>query len=327
DVITGHQFGVTNAVAASGTALTEDQVKLLHRFTDELLLVFDADRAGREAARNAAGTAALQGMRTRVATVPEGKDPDEFLRAGGAEALQRWQELVDRAPAAIDAAIDFFATGFPPATPNRVEAVAPQVREYTRQFPTSLHETYAELAERKTGISRHLLLQDPEPAPAARPRPNGAPPRMPAKKMTPSRYLVQLLAVRPAALEKLRSKLTPGELDEDDRGVFLRMLESYERGGAGGLEAELNAYPPEDQDLIRHAWAAPPPSVDDEVAVELADRIRLEHMKGMHSGIIRELSEAERGRDSERGARLESEARELRRAITDMERRGQTSRA
>jgi hypothetical protein len=62
--------------------------------------------------------------------------------------------------------------------------------------------------------------------------------------------------------------------------------------------------------------------VDDEVAVELTERIRLDHMKGMHSGIIRELSEAERGRDSERVARLETEARELARAITDMERRG-----
>ncbi|HET7420856.1 MAG TPA: DNA primase [Candidatus Dormibacteraeota bacterium] len=330
DVITGHQFGVTNAVAASGTALTEDQVRLLKRFTDELLLVFDSDRAGLEAAMKAAYLAARQGMRTRWATVPDGKDPDEFLRAGGAEAAQRWQALAERAPATIDAAIDFFAVGLNPSNPNQLEAVGARIREYIRQFPASLHDTYAELAERKTGISRHLLLNEPEPEPASGARPkaaNGAPVRAPGKKMTPSRYLVQLLAVRPAALEKLQTKLTAGELDEDDRGVFVRMLGSYERGGAGGLESELNSYPPEEQDLIRRAWAAPPPSVDDEVAVELADRIRLEHMKGMHSGIIRELSEAERGRDSERVARLEAEARELARAITDMERRGQTSRA
>jgi len=327
DVITGHQFGVGNSVAASGTALTEDQVRLLKRFTDELLLVFDADRAGREAARKAAVLAAQHGMRTRLATVPEGKDPDEFLRAGGAEALQRWQELTDRAPAAIDAAIDYFATGLNPSNPNQLESVGGQIREYIRQFPATLHETYAELAERKTGISRHLLLRDPEPAP---PRPaagaarTGRPP--PTMKVTPSRYLVQLLAVRPRAMDQLKARLTPGELDEDVREIFIRMLESYERGGAGGLEADLNGYPPEEQDLIRRAWAAPPPNVDDEVAVELAERIRLEHMKGMHSGIIRELSEAERGRDSERVARLEAEARELARAITDMERRGQTSR-
>jgi hypothetical protein len=89
-----------------------------------------------------------------------------------------------------------------------------------------------------------------------------------------------------------------------------------------GLEKELAGYPAEEQDLIRRAWAAPPPNVDEEVAVELAERIRLDHMKGRHSGIIRELSEAERGKDSERVARLEGEARELARAIADMERRG-----
>ncbi|HEX4622559.1 MAG TPA: DNA primase [Myxococcaceae bacterium] len=333
DVITGHQFGVTNAVAVSGTALTDDQVKLLKRFTDELMLVFDSDRAGRDAARKAAVTAAQVGLRTRLATVPEGKDPDEFLRAGGAEAPLRWQELTERAPAAIDAAIDQLATGLNPSNPNQAEAVGGQIRDYIRQLPSSLHETYAELAERKTGISRHLLLQDPEVLRRVPPTtPTGSPRgdrgnRASAKKMTPSRYLVQLLAVRPGALEKLRLILTPGELDTDDRGVFVRMLESYERRGPGGLEADLNSYPSEEQDLIRRAWAAPPPNVDDEVAVELAERIRLEHMRGMHSGIIRELSEAERGRDSERVARLEAEARELTRAITDMERRGQTSRA
>jgi DNA primase len=321
DVITAHQFGVTNAVASSGTALTEDQMRLLKRFTDELLLVFDADRAGREAARKAAVLAAQHAMRTRLATVPDAKDPDEFLRAGGAEALQRWQELMDKAPSGFEAGVAEFAAGLNPSSSNQVEAVGAKLRDWIRQFPPSLHEAYAELAERKTGISRHLLLNDPELAPVKL-RTNGSGAHAAGKKVTPSRYLVQLLAVRPVALERLRSKLTAGELDEGERGIFVRMLESYERGGPRGLEADLNRYPSEEQDLIRRAWAAPPPNVDDEVAVELAERIRLEHMKGMHSGIIRELSEAERGRDSERVARLEAEARELARAISDMERRG-----
>src|SRR5207237_9891505 len=85
DVITAHQFGVANAVASSGTALTDEQVRLLKRFTDELLRVSDSDRAGRDAARKAAALAAHHGMRTRVATVPGPKDPDEFLRAGWPE--------------------------------------------------------------------------------------------------------------------------------------------------------------------------------------------------------------------------------------------------
>jgi DNA primase catalytic core len=322
DVITGHHFGVTNAVASSGTALTDDQLRLLQRFTDEVLIVFDADSAGREAARKASVLAAQHGMRSRVATIPGAKDPDEFLRAGGHEAPARWQEVIDRAPSGFEAGVAEYSAGLNPSNSNQVEQVGGRLREWIRQFPLNLHEAYAELAERKTGISRHLLLRDPEPAPARATAANGNRAAGPPKKMTPSRYLVQLLAVRPAAVERVRLTLSVQELDEDVRDIFIRMLDSYEHGGPTGLEADLAGYPAEEQDLIRRAWAAPPPNVDDEVAIELAERIRLEHMKGMHSGIIRQLSEAERGRDSESVARLESEARELARAITDMERRG-----
>jgi DNA primase len=320
DVITAHQFGVVNAVASSGTALTEEQVRLLKRFTDELLLVFDSDRAGREASRKAAVLAAQHAMRTRVVVVPGAKDPDEFLRSAGPDAQARWEELAARAPSGFEAGMAEDSTGLNPSNPNQVERVAARLREWIRQFPASLHEGYAEAAERHTGISRHMLLEEPEAKPA-RIAPNGGPARRSPRKLTASGYLLQLLAVRPSAFDRVRTKLAAQELDEDDRKIFIRMLESYERGGPTGLEADLAAYPAEDQDLIRRAWAAPPPNVDDEVAIELAERIRLEHMKVMQNGIIRELSEAERGRDSERVAQLEAQARELGRAITDMERR------
>jgi DNA primase len=321
DVITAHQLGVANAVASSGTALTEDQVRLLKRFTDELLLVFDSDRAGREATRKAAVLAAQHSMRTRVVAVPGAKDPDEFLRGAGPDAPARWEDLVTKAPSGFEAGMEEDAAGLNPSKPNQVELVASRLREWIRQFPPSLHEGYAEAAERHTGISRHMLLEEPEPKPARAVVVNGSGRRAAARKLTASGYLVQLLAVRPPAFEVVRPKITSQELDPDDRPVFVRMLDSYDRGGAGGLEADLAGYPSEEQDLIRRAWAAPPPNVDDEVAIELAGRIRLEHMKGMRSGIIRELSEAERGRDSERVVRLEAEARELARAIKDMERR------
>ena len=324
DVITAHQFGVQNAIASSGTALTEEQVRLLKRFTDELLLVFDSDRAGREATRKAAVLAANHGMRTRVVVVPGAKDPDEFLRSMGPDAAARWDELVVKAPSGFEAGMEEDAAGLNPSKPNQVELVAGRLREWIRQFPASLRDGYAEAAERHTGISRHMLLEEPEPKPVSRVATNGAGAghRAAARKLTASGYLVQLLAVRPGAFDRVRARITPEELDPDDRLIYARMLDSYERAGLAGLEADLAGYSPEEQDLIRRAWAAPPPNVDDEVAVELAERIRLEHMKGMHSGIIRELSEAERGRDSERVVRLEAEARELARAIKDMERRG-----
>ena len=328
DVITAHHHGVTNAVASSGTALTDDQVRLLKRFTDELLLVFDADRAGRSAAFKAIELASSHQMRTRVATVPApAKDPDEFLRAAGAQAPEKWEELAAGAPSGWEFWIKDALTGLNPGNPNHLELAASRVREVLEKIPDpAVRDNYRERAAGWIGVQPHLLTASPSPAKRERVGREsngnaGLAARLVGKKLTVGRYLLQLLAVRPIAFDRVRTMLTPDELDEGDRGIYLRMLETYERGGVSGLETELAEYPAEEQDLIRRAWAAPPPSVDDEVAVGLAERIRLDHMRARHSGIIRELSEAERGKDSELVARLEAQAAELARAINEIERR------
>src|SRR5215472_13118499 len=90
DVIVGHRFGVGNAIASSGTALTADQLTLLRRFTDEVVLTFDNDPAGKRATVRAVELAQDHQVRTRVARLSgDAKDPDEFLRAGG-----RWEEVL-----------------------------------------------------------------------------------------------------------------------------------------------------------------------------------------------------------------------------------------
>jgi DNA primase len=326
DVITAHQFGVQNAVASSGTALTDEQVRLLQRFTSELLLVFDADRAGRSAAFKAVELAAAHQMRTRVATITGAKDPDEFLRAAGAEASKRWEELVESAPSGWEYWIKDALTGLNTGNPNHLELAASRAREVLERIPDlAVRDSYRERAAGWIGVQPHLLQPRPTneggPGRRAAASSNGLEKLGVGKKVTVGRYLLMLLAVRPVAFERVRTKITPEELDEEDRRVYVRMLETYERGGASGLESELAGYPAEEQDLIRRAWAAPPPSVDDELAVELAQRIRLDHMKNRESAIIRELSEAERERDMGRVARLETEAKEIARAISELERR------
>ncbi|HXC77844.1 MAG TPA: DNA primase [Candidatus Acidoferrum sp.] len=331
DVITAHQFGVKNAVASSGTALTSEQVRLLKRFTDELLLVFDSDRAGRSAVFKAVELAAAHQMRTRVATITGAKDPDEFLRAAGPEAEKKWEALAAAAPSGWEFWIKDALSGLNTANPNHLEQAAFRAREVLERIPDpAVRESYRERAAGWLGVQPHLLIplatterESPKGTQAGK---NGLTAGVRGKKVTVARYLVQLLAVRPVAFERVRTKLTPEELDEEDRGVYVRMLETYERLGASGLESELAGYPAKEQDLIRRAWAAPPPSVDDDLAVELAERIHLDRMKSREGAIIRELSEAERGRDVQGVARLEAEARELAHAIGDLERRMSSSR-
>src|SRR5690606_6568821 len=88
DLLALHQAGFVNVVAPMGTALTETQVRLLRRFTDRVVLLFDGDRAGRKAVRAAHPILQQAGMTVAVVTLPEGEDPDSYLRVRGADALR-----------------------------------------------------------------------------------------------------------------------------------------------------------------------------------------------------------------------------------------------
>ena len=85
DVITLHQAGFTNTVAPLGTAFTSEQVNLLARYTKEIVLTLDADAAGQKAIRRASELLADSGLKVRVITIPDGKDPDEYIKKNGAD--------------------------------------------------------------------------------------------------------------------------------------------------------------------------------------------------------------------------------------------------
>ncbi|MBS1724184.1 MAG: DNA primase [Armatimonadetes bacterium] len=92
DVIACHRAGVTNAVASLGTSLAEDHVRLLKRWCDEVVVLYDSDAAGQKAAERACDLLREGGLRVRVALVPQGKDPDTLLRQQGAEAVRKMVE-------------------------------------------------------------------------------------------------------------------------------------------------------------------------------------------------------------------------------------------
>ncbi len=94
DVIAMHQAGFTQAVASLGTAFTSGQASLLKRYTEDVLLAYDSDGAGTNAALRAIGILKESGLRGRVIDMRPYKDPDEFMKNLGAEAFQ---ERIDRA--------------------------------------------------------------------------------------------------------------------------------------------------------------------------------------------------------------------------------------
>ncbi|MEG0238315.1 MAG: DNA primase [Clostridium sp.] len=87
DLISLHQYGITNVVASLGTALTTNQARLLKRYADKVIISYDADFAGQTATLRGLEILKEAGFDVRVLQIPQGKDPDEFVRSNGREAF------------------------------------------------------------------------------------------------------------------------------------------------------------------------------------------------------------------------------------------------
>ena len=103
DLVALHQAGFENAVAPMGTALTPEQAKLLRRYAEKVVLLFDGDKAGRKAVHAAYPSLRDAAISAQVAVLPEGEDPDSFLRREGAAALKT---RFDTAPGIVTHLID-----------------------------------------------------------------------------------------------------------------------------------------------------------------------------------------------------------------------------
>ena len=88
DVVALHQYGFDNAVASLGTSLTEEQASLITRYTDQIVLIYDGDKAGQNATQRAIPILEKAGIQVKVLTLRDAKDPDEFLRKFGADRFK-----------------------------------------------------------------------------------------------------------------------------------------------------------------------------------------------------------------------------------------------
>lgn len=95
DVISLNQAGFTNAVATLGTALTADQAALMKRYCKEVIICYDADEAGQKATARAIDILRRAGLVVKVISIPDGKDPDEFIRRHGDKGHAAFQNVLD----------------------------------------------------------------------------------------------------------------------------------------------------------------------------------------------------------------------------------------
>jgi DNA primase len=267
-------------------------------------------------------------MRTRAARIAgEAKDPDEFLRGGGS-----WDEVLRAARPGWEVLIRDALGGLNTHSPADREVGIRRIREVLAQIRDPAEkDTYAEVAGGLFEIEARLLLAVPT-APARRPAAappatpeaaaDGLPPSSPGKKLSKRLgYLLQVLVVRPEALERVLGILDPSDLVEDDRAAYLRVVEALQRGGLDGLGSDLGGFSAEERDLVRRAWAAPPPAVGDEAVDDLVRHLRRDALYRRHREIKRHLTEAEQRGDRTSVSVLEVQLKELSERIPGLETR------
>ena len=152
DAISLHAAGISNVVASMGTAFAAEQAKLLQRIADEVVFCYDSDSAGRKASVRAVSIARTAGLKVRIAGVPEGKDPDEYVRRYGKEAFLK---VVAEAREGIDFQIE------ETILQNDVSNLAGKVDAVSNILPFLLEcKSEIEAAEHMRRVAQRLTIDE-----------------------------------------------------------------------------------------------------------------------------------------------------------------------
>lgn len=154
DLISLHQYGITNVVASLGTALTINQARLLKRYADKVVISYDADIAGQMATLRGLEVLRTAGFDVRVLNIPQGKDPDEYVRSNGRDAFLK---LVNVAEPLIDYRIKKAEEGIDFKNSQSLILYAKRIMEIISDLNPMEKDVYIKKASENTGIKEQTL--------------------------------------------------------------------------------------------------------------------------------------------------------------------------
>lgn len=155
DVISMHQCGIENVVANSGTALSFYQIRLLHRFTENIVLLYDGDAAGIHAAMRGIDMLLAEAMKVKVLLLPDGDDPDSFARKHTAEDFKQY--ILDHQKDVIEFKTEFLLRGVTDPI-KRSEAISSIVKSISVIEDQIVRTTYLQDTAHRIGINEATLI-------------------------------------------------------------------------------------------------------------------------------------------------------------------------
>lgn len=155
DAIALHQYGITNAVASLGTSLTDGQARLLSKYSQEVIISYDSDAAGQAATLRGLEILGDTGCRIKVLSVPDGKDPDEFLKNHGGDA---YRELINKATPYIQYRISVLKKNYNlDTTTGKIEFLKKAAGVLSKVASSVERSMYTTIISREYGINEDVF--------------------------------------------------------------------------------------------------------------------------------------------------------------------------
>jgi DNA primase len=230
DVISSHQAGVRQVVATAGTALTEFQLKALNKFTGDIRLSYDTDKAGLNATERAISVAAKVGVSISMITIPSGKDPDELIK----QDPQIWYDVIDKHQYALDWLIDRYQSLLDVTSARGKREFTTVLLPVVRGLADPVEQDhYLQEIARIAGVRQEALTDKYEQTTTEMPKPRKRVARAPeqvdretAENLAIQNRLLALALMQPG-LRRYLEPVTPDMLFQDTARTLLRFLQTH----------------------------------------------------------------------------------------------------
>ncbi|HEY5996605.1 MAG TPA: DNA primase [Candidatus Deferrimicrobiaceae bacterium] len=317
DAIACHQYGAKSAVATLGTALTDGHLRLMRRFAQNLVLIFDPDAAGVKAALRGFDLLAGSGMRVNVVLLPDGDDPDTFLKKRGYDAfascLKRSEKLMDFVLGQV------VKDGTAAAIDEKV-ARAAEMLGFIAKLPSGIErDHYLKKTAEALDVDESLLRQElkehrtPQAGPRERMAGEAAAPRGQHPKA--EEMLLHIMLRNEEIARGLAGKIGPGDFTDP---LFRRAAERIFAAVSEGTGLDLRSLTVEGDDelnrLLSHytvldtEYGDPNKTCDDCI-----DRLRQQGSSKKMKSLIAAIQAAEARGDQEQLRRLQEQLLQMRR--------------
>jgi DNA primase len=299
DVITTHVYGFTNAVAPLGTAFTQEHGRLIKRFTEDVVLVFDSDQAGIKAAKNAAGILFDAGLNVKILSFPDNDDPDSFLKKNGKDAFSKLLEH----PLSI---VDFIA-----GQGGEKHLIADEIFEIISKIPNEiLQDEYIINLSNKLNVNeqrvrdrfkkiRNRGFNKPQQKTQTRPRPS----RRPLDEL----YIIKLLLQLPERADHMLKILS----EDDFRDAALRSILEKIKQAPADLDRLLSTCEGEEKNVVTELSLLDDFEETDKVFADCIKRLKENRRKELSHELNARMKEAEKKKDFELVKKLQIEHQKL----------------